>query len=391
MTTNHPASGGKFNTFFSSNPRASKKNIKIIIHVAGTDRHNKGYDTWSQLVSMVFCQFSGCDSVRDISNGLKSATGNLNHLGISRAPSKSTVSYQNTNRDSDVSRDIFYAVYKYFGQQGWGSRKGFRFKMPIKLLDSTLVSLTMSVYDWAHYTSKKGAVKMHTLLDYDCLLPDFVNITDGKGSDNKAAFDIPLQPHSIVVADRGYCDYALLNHWDSTNVFFVVRHKGNMRYKRVRELPLPDHAAQNVLIDEEIEPELPKAKEKYDGKLRRIAVWNDEYGYVVELLTNNFSLAASTIAALYKARWMIEVFFRNLKQLLRIMSFIGTSRNAVEIQIWTAMLTMLLLIWLKHRAKYKWALANLVVSLRLNTFTKIDLEKWLNEPFTPPPEEDISE
>ena len=146
-----------------------------------------------------------------------------------------------------------------------------------------------------------------------------------------------------------------------------------------------------MLIDEEIELELPKAKEKYDGKLRRIAVWNDEYGYVVELLTNNFSLAASTIAALYKARWMIEVFFRNLKQLLRIKSFIGTSRNAVEIQIWTAMLTMLLLMWLKHRAKYKWALANLVVSLRLNTFTKIDLEKWLNEPFTPPPEDDISE
>jgi transposase DDE domain len=326
-----------------------------------------------------------------ISNGLKSATGNLNHLGISRAPSKSTVSYQNTNRDSDVFRDIFYAVYKHFGQQGWGSRKGFRFKMPIKLLDSTLVSFTMSVYDWAHYTSKKGAVKMHTLLDYDCLLPDFVNITDGKGSDNKAAFDIPLQPHSIVVADRGYCDYALLNHWDSTNVFFVVRHKENMRYKRVRELPLPDHAAQNVLIDEGIEPELPKAKEKYHGKLRRIAVWNDEYGHVVELLTNNFSLTASTIAALYKARWMIEVFFRNLKQLLRIKSFIGTLRNAVEIQIWTAMLTMLLLMWLKHRAKYKWALANLVVSLRLNTFTKIDIEKWLNEPFTPPPEDDISE
>ena len=118
-----------------------------------------------------------------------------------------------------------------------------------------------------------------------------MNITDGKGSDNKAAFDIPLQPHSIAVADRGYCDYVLLNHWDSTNGFFVVRHKGNIRYKRVRELPLPDHAVQNVLIDEEIEPELPKAKEKYDGKLRRIAVWNDEYGYVVKLLTNNFSLA----------------------------------------------------------------------------------------------------
>ena len=127
-------------------------------------------------------------------------------------------------------------------------------------------------------------------------------------------------------------------------------------------------------------------RQKYTKPLRRIAVWNDEHGYVVQLLTNNFKLSASTIAQLYKARWMIEIFFRNIKQLLKIKSFIGTSRNAVETQIWTALSTMLLLCWLKHIAKYKWGLANLVVSLRLNTFTKIELEKWLNEPFTPPPE-----
>lgn len=213
--------------------------------------------------------------------------------------------------------------------------------MPIKLLDSTLVSLTMSVYDWAHYTTKKGAVKMHTLLD----------------------------------------------HWDSSGVFFVVRHKDNIRYATVEERPLPDRHAPNVLIDEVVEFEHDAAKKKYPQRLRGIAVWNDEHGYTVELLTNNFKLAASTIADLYKARWLIEIFFRNLKQLLRIKSFAGISRNAVEIQIWTAMVTMLILAWLKHRARYRWALANLVVSLRLNTFTKIDLEKWLNEPFTPPPDE----
>lgn len=363
-----------------------KENIRKIIRTAQTDKYCKGYDTWSQLISMIFCQFSCCDSVRDISNGLKSATGNLNHLGISRAPSKSSISYQNTNRDSNVFRDIFYMLYNHFGQQAQWQRKYFRFKMPIKLLDSTLVSLTMSVYDWAHYTTKKGAVKMHTLLDYDCLLPEFVNITTGKTSDNKAAYDIPITPHSIVIADRGYCDYSLLKHWDSNDVFFVVRHKDNIRYRSLAERPLPENHAQNVLIDEIIEFELSSAKEKYPKQLRRIAVWNDEHGYTVELLTNNFKLAASTIAQLYQVRWQIEIFFRNLKQLLRIKSFIGTTRNAVEIQIWTAMITMLLLCWLKHTAKYKWALANLVVSLRLNTFTKIDLEKWLNEPFTPPPD-----
>lgn len=161
-----------------------------------------------------------------------------------------------------------------------------------------------------------------------------------------------------------------------------------MRYARIEERPLPEKRAQNVLIDETVELELPSAKAKYPKKLRRIA-WNEEHQYAVELLTNNFSLAASTIAALYKARWEIEIFFRNLKQLLRIKSFVGTSGNAVETQIWTALTTMLLLCWLKRIAKYKWALANLVVSLRLNTFTKIDLFNWLEEPFSPPPDNAI--
>lgn len=366
-----------------------KENIRKIIREAGTDKHCKGYNTWSQLISMMFCQFSGCDSVRDISNGLRSATGNLNHLGISRAPSKSTVAYQNGNRDSSVFRDIFYMLFNHFGQQSRNERCKFRFKMPVKMLDSTLVSLSLSLYDWAHYRTKKGAVKMHTLLDYDCLLPEFVNITDGKVTDNKAALDIPVPPHSVVVADRGYCDYGLLKHWDSNDVFFVVRHKDNIRYRTIEERPLPKKRAQNVLIDEVIEFELDEARKKYPGQLRRIAMWNDEHGYIVEILTNNMALAASTIAALYKARWLIEVFFRNLKQILRIKSFVGTSRNAVETQIWTALITMLVLVWLKHIAKYKWALANLVASLRLNTFTKIDLFKWLDEPFSPPPDPEI--
>ncbi|MFR6075463.1 MAG: IS4 family transposase [Phocaeicola coprocola] len=363
-----------------------KECIRKIIREEKTDKHSKGYDTWSQFISMMFCQFSGCDSVRDISNGLNSANGNLNHLGICRAPSKSTVAYQNAKRDSGVFRRIFYALLAHFGQQTIWQRTKFRFKMPIKLLDSSTITLTMSLYEWAHYTTKKGAVKMHTLLDYDSLLPEFVNITDGKCGDNRGALDIPVSPHSVVVADRGYCDFSLLDYWDSRNVFFVVRHRDNLLYSQIEERLLPETRAQNVLIDEIIELTGEQTKKKYTKPLRRIAIWNDKHGYVVQLLTNNFKLSASTIAQLYKARWMIEIFFRNIKQLLKIKSFIGTSRNAVETQIWTALSTMLLLCLLKHIAKYKWGLANLVVSLRLNTFTKIELKKWLNEPFTPPPE-----
>ena len=225
------------------------------------------------------------------------------------------------------------------------------------------------------------------LLDYDSLFPEFVNITDGKCGDIMGALSIPVPPHSVVVADRGYCDFSLLDNWDSKSVFFVVRHKDNLLYTQIKELPLPENSAQDILIDEVIELTGAQTRGKYAKPLRRIAVWNDEHGYVVQLLTNNFKLAASTMAELYKARWMIEIFFRNIKQLLKIKSFIGTSRNAVETQIWTALSTMLLLCWLKHIAKYKWGLANLVVSLRLNTFTKIELDKWLDEPFTPPPEQ----
>lgn len=140
-----------------------------------------------------------------------------------------------------------------------------------------------------------------------------------------------------------------------------------------------------MLINELIELNGTQTKEKYTEPLRRIAVWNDDHNYVVQLIIYNLKLVASTIAELYKARGQIEIFFRSVKQQMKIKSFIGTSRNAVEIQIWTALVTMLLLCWLKHIAKYKWGFANLVVSLRLNTFTKIELEKCLNEPFTPPP------
>ena len=187
-----------------------KEKIKRIIKKSGTDKHCKDYNTWSQFVSMILCQFSGCDSVRDISNGLKSATGNLNHLGISRAPSKSTVAYQNARRDSSVFREIYYMLLWHFGQQAEWQHGKSRFKMPVKLLDSILITLTLSIYDWAHYTTKNGAVKMHTLLDHDSLLPELVNITYGKVAGNKASFDMDVQPFSVVVADRGYCDYALL-------------------------------------------------------------------------------------------------------------------------------------------------------------------------------------
>jgi|GEM_PF-1413346 len=179
---------------------------------------------------------------------------------------------------------------------------------------------------------------------------------------------------------------SLLNDWDSRNVFFVVRHHDNLVYHRV-ERPLPEKINQNVLVDEIIELDGIQTIQKYPKKWRRIAVFNSDHLFTIELINNNMSLSTSTIAELYKSIWEIELFFRSLKQLFHIKSFVGTTRNAVEIQLWTAFIAILMLSYLRKIALYPLHLSNLVHSLRLNTFTKIDLEQWLNNPFSPPPNE----
>lgn len=376
----------KINLFAQIISKLDRSSFKSLVKEKETDKHQKGYNSWTHLVSMLFCQFAKSQSVRDISNGLKSATGNLNHLGIQKAPSKSTISYQNKNRDWQLFKDYYYKLLSQLGQQMNVKQTEFRIKSKIFLLDSSTISLCLSLFDWAKYKTAKGAVKMHTLLDYDGNLPAYVNITDGKTADNKGAYDIPLLANSVIVADRYYNDFSLLNVWDSNSVNFVVRHKENLNFKTIKENELPDNRHQHVLKDEIIEFTGVQAKNKYPKRLRRVAIWDDENQQVIELITNQMSWTANTISELYRSRWQIEIFFREIKQLLHIKSFIGTSENAVMIQIWTALITILVLKYLKALARYGWRLSNLVAFIRLNMFVKIDLQKWLDKPFEEPPE-----
>lgn len=366
--------------------KLDRSRFSKLVQFRQSDKHQKGYDSWTHLVSMLFCHFAKSKSVRDISNGLRSATGNLNHLGIKRAPSKSTISYQNKNRSWELFRDYYYLLLESLGQQAGFKQVKFRIKSKIFLLDSSTVSLCLSLFDWAKYKTTKGAIKMHALLDYDGNLPAYVNITDGRTADNKGAYDIPLIKRSVIVADRFYNDFTLLNNWDSNTVFFVIRHKENLKYNTLKELDLPDDRLQHIMKDEIIELANEDSKQKYKGKLRRVSVWNEENKQVIELITNQLTWSANTISELYRARWQIEIFFREIKQLLHIKSFVGTSENAVMIQIWTALITILLLKAMKAMAKYKWHLSNLVAFIRLNIFVKISLQLWLDRPFEQPPE-----
>ena len=378
------------NLFSQIISKLDKSSFKKLVNKKQTDKHQKGYDSWTHLVSMLFCQFAKSQSVRDISNGLRSATGNLNHLGVNKAPSKSTISYQNKHRDWTLFKDYYYQLLSHFGQQAGFKQVRFRIKSKIFLLDSSTISLCLSLFDWAKYKTSKGAVKMHTLLDYDGNLPAYINITNGKTADNKGAYDIPLLKGSVIVADRYYNDFSLLNVWDSNSVYFVVRHKENIQFTTIKENDLPDNRHQNILKDEIIELSRDQSKKKYPKRLRRIAIWDDQNQQVIEVVTNQMSWTANTISELYKSRWQIEIFFREVKQLLHIKSFIGTTENAVMIQIWTAMITILILKVLKELAKYAWQLSNLVAFIRLNLFVKINLQKWLDYPFEKPPEMDKS-
>jgi len=361
--------------------RLDRSIFNKLVKTYNSDKYNKGFDSWSHLVSMLFCHFAKSQSLRDISNGLKSATGNLNHLGNVHPPSKSNLSYQNKNNNWKLFQEYYYKLLEHLGQQAGFKQVKFRIKSKIFLLDASTISLCLSLFDWAKYKTKKGAIKMHTLLDYDGNLPAYINISNGKTADNKGAYEIPLLKGSVIVADRFYNDFSLLNVWDSTGVFYVVRHKENIKFISIKEKDLPENRHQNLLKDEIIELTGVQSKKKYSKKLRRVAIWDEKNEQVIEVITNNMTWCANTISELYKSRWQIEIFFREIKQLLHIKSFIGTSQNAVMIQIWTAMITILILKYLKQLAKYNWYLSNLVAFIRLNLFVKIDLIKWLDEPF----------
>jgi Domain of unknown function (DUF4372)/Transposase DDE domain len=352
-----------------------------LVTITQAERHAKGFLCWSQFVSMLFCQLGRAHSLREISGGLRSCEGKLKHLGIT-APSHSTLAYANEHRPWELYQQVFLQLFERCRVQVVGKKK-FRFKNKLISMDSSTIDLYMEMFDWAKFRQTKGAIKLHLLLDHDGYLPSFAIITEGNVSDVKVARQFHFDPGTIVVDDRAYNDYVLFGRWTAQGVYVVTRMKENALYEVVGEREVPPN--RNVLKDEMIELRGPKAIEKCPYPLRRIEFYDPETEQILVFLTNNLKLGATTIAAIYKERWQIEIFFKALKQNLKIKTFVGTSANAVKIQIWTALIAMLILRFLQLRSQFNWSLSNLVALLRMTLFTHRDLWAWLNRPYETPP------
>lgn len=349
------------------------------------ERNSKGFSCWSQTVAMLFCQFAQAKSLREVCDGLRITCGKLNHLGLGEAPAKSTLAYANTHRPWKLYQSLFFSLLGICQAENPGKKAKFRFKNKLFSLDATVIDLCLSLFPWAKFRQTKGAVKLHLLLDHDGYLPTFAVVTEGKVHEVNMAWQLVLPRGSIVAMDRGYCDYALFERWTEQGVFFVTRLKGNAAFEVVEEFALP--AGGKILSDQNIRFTSAKAARECPSTLRRIVVWDQQNEREIVLLTNHLGFGATTIAAIYKDRWEIELFFKVLKQHLKIKTFVGTTENALKTQIWTALISILLIKYMQFRSKSGWALCRLVALLRLNLFTYRNLWEWLNNPFEVPPEQ----
>jgi len=338
----------------------------------------KGFSSWDQFVAMLFCQLGQAHSLREIVMGLGTCLGKLVHLGVKEAPKRSTLAYANEHRPWQLYQDLCTTVLERARPYAKGKGK-LRFRNKLYSLDATVIDLCLEMYDWAHFRRSKGAVKLHLVLDHEGYLPTFAHITDGKTHEVTMAQRLSLPPGAIVAMDRGYNDYALFAAWCEQGVGFVTRMKDNAVYEVIERRVVPDTG--KIRSDELILLTGVQAQDKCAHILRRIVVWDEEQQREIVLLSNLMQFAASTVARIYKERWQIELFFKALKQNLRVKTFVGTSANALKTQIWIALIAMVLLKILQLRSTFGWSLSNLVAVLRLNLFTYRDLWVWIDKPF----------
>lgn len=357
-----------FSQFLDLLPRYE---FQSIVHKYKGDYRTKEFKCWNQLACMIFAHIRQEDSLRDIDIALNAHASKLYHIGIKQCP-KSTLADANERRD--------YRIYEEFAKSLMSKARRFYAKTQLAMdvdnavyaLDASTIDLTLSLFPWAKFRATKGAVKVHAMIDLRGNIPAFLYITDGKVHDVKAAPQIQIEPQGIYLVDRGYVDFAWLWSIEETNAFFVTRLKTSIKWTRVVSRPVDKSLG--VRSDQDILLFSKQTKAKYPKRLRRITFRDEDQNRTLVFLTNNFSLSSDTIAALYKARWQIELFFKWIKQNLMVKSFYGTSANAVKTQIWISMIVYLVLAIMKERFHLENNLSQLLHFLEVNLFERKSLE-----------------
>lgn len=366
-----------------------KYKFKQFVEEHRADRYTKTMSTWNQFVVLLYAQASGKESLREIETGFNAQNNTWHHLGVNSV-ARSTLSDANGRRDSEIFEKLFYSLLDKC-KKAIPENK-FDFDNPLYTIDSSVINLCLSVFDWAKYRTTKGALKLHLLLNNRTAIPELVNITDGKVGDITIAKRIntkQLEKGSILAFDRAYIDYQWWNELNLNGLFFVSRVKSNLNIFVVGQHK--DRILEpGILSDEVVIFGDYFAMKKYPDKLRRVRYWDKENKKEYIYLTNNFMLTAKQIADVYKERWQIELFFKWIKQNLKIKTFLGTSKNAVLTQIWIAMVYYLLIAYIKFQTKFKRSLLELtwmikevllfrrdlidLLSLDIKTIFKLKLE-----------------
>jgi hypothetical protein len=343
----------------------SRNDFKRIVNRYDGDKYTKTMDCWQQLLVLLYAQVKELKSLRDIETSLRTHADKWMHIGL-ESVARSTLADANSDRPHQIFGELFYAFLEKC--QKIAPKHGFKVDMPVFTLDSTTISLCLSSFPWAKYRKRKGALKLHMLLDHDGCLPSFVSMSDGKCHDVRFAkekdFGLPaLPPDSILTIDRGYLDYNWLYSLHEKGTTFIIRSKANMKYDIAGQHKKPNKS-RGIMSDSVIELSNFYQSESYPDQLRLIRFYDKDENKELEFVTNNFTLAASTIASLYKGRWEIETFFKWIKQHLRIKTFLGTSENAVMIQVWVAMILYILLSFIKFQTKYAYSKLELLRIIR---------------------------
>lgn len=348
-------------------------NFQKAVNAYKADKNVRTFSTWNLLQVMLYAHITNKKSLRDICTGLQSVTNRWYHLGL-ESLSRNNLSNSLAKRSHEVFEKTFYQLLSKIQPEMVGRKdKRFKFENDIKAIDSTSISLCMALYTWASFRSTKAGVKAHTMYDIKKRIPDFMVITDGRRHDHTAVSQMPIHEETIYVLDRGYLCFETLENINKNSAFFVTRTKSNTRYKTITKNKTN---GKDILRDDLIKFTGQKSNQ-YPHVLRLVRYRDPKEKRVFTFITNNLNLSAKTIAAIYKARWDIELFFKWVKQNLKLKTFIGTSENAVRIQIWTAAIVYLIMEYLRFRSSTPFLLIEVFRIIGMNIFSDRTIEELL--------------